>query len=78
MSKNELYQMYEYSVKYDASESILVYPTLAKSSELGLVHFEKNNSLRAWNLNGNLTDIGWESDMLHELKPLIEKLYVNQ
>ena len=75
---SDLYQMYAYSVKYNASDCILVYPSIYKTDDNDPHYFEDNNRLRIWELNMNLKDGNWESKLAKEIKPLMAKLFPQQ
>jgi 5-methylcytosine-specific restriction enzyme subunit McrC len=74
VSKADLYQMYAYSTKYNAKETILVYPSLHVTSELDSLSFEKAQRLRIWEININLFDEKWEGKMIRELAELIQSV----
>jgi 5-methylcytosine-specific restriction enzyme subunit McrC len=74
VSKVDLYQMYAYSTKYNAKETILVYPSLHATSELDSLSFEKAQRLRIWEINLNLFDEEWEGKMIRELAELIQSV----
>ena len=77
VSTSDLYQMYAYSVKYNASDCILVYPSGYRTIDNGPLHFEDKNRLRIWKLKMNLKDGNWESKLANEIKPLMAKLFPN-
>ena len=72
---SDLYQMYAYSVKYNASDCILVYPSRYQTDDSAPHYFEDKNRLRIWKLNMNLKDGDWESKLANEIKPLMAKLF---
>ena len=74
VSKADLYQMYAYSTKYNAKETILIYPSLHVTSELDSLSFEKTQRLRIWEININLFDEEWEGKMIRELAELIQRV----
>lgn len=74
VSKTDLYQMYAYSTKYSAKETILVYPSLCGTSELTSLSFEKAQRFRIWNINLNLLDEEWETKMVRDFAKLMESM----
>ncbi len=74
VSKADLFQMYAYSTKYNAIDTILIYPSLTDTSEVDSLKFEENNRFKIWDINLNLSDDDWEKNMLVIFNGLIENL----
>lgn len=71
----DYYQMYVYSSKYQASDSVLVFPTLDESRESGHFYFEEGSSLRIWKINMSLWGNKWSEKLVNELRPLFLSLF---
>lgn len=70
VEKGDLYQMYAYSNKYQAKETILVYPSLKETTEQDCLKFEEAQNFRIWDINLNLLDANWEEELVKDLSNL--------
>lgn len=71
----DLYQMYAYSMKYQARDTILVYPSTDVLKETPPSYFEDHRSIRAWGINLTLNKYNWEEILISDLKELVNRLF---
>ena len=74
VSKGDLYQMYAYSAKYNAKETVLIYPTLSNTSELDALKFEEKQMFRIWDINLSLWEDDWESNLIESFTELMHNV----
>ena len=71
VSNEDLYQMYAYSTKYNAKETVLIYPSLSNTSEPDTLKFEEKKIFRIWDINLSLWEDHWESHLKERFTELM-------
>lgn len=70
---SDLYQMYAYSLKYGAENTVILYP----SSETGRKYYDAfapDRKFMVWGINLNLFERNWEEIIVNELRDLVRAL----